>query len=345
VVALRAHLITVLVASAAASAAVSVREFEPSSRVDVDVRSARAEDRGPVAWIATPPRAAALRAPGALEALDALDALDAGGAAIASADLALASLSEHELDELRAGLQQLAARLDARSNPFGDDLDDGPPGEAIAVVRRSLAPALTAAHHLTARTQTSGDGTFAIVLGASCAEAPPDAACVPLWRSAGVQLGAREGDASAELRARASFFAWSIASAAVVRFADEARAVEVLEILRARARTAESRIAIALDERALAGEADPRSDAVREAARSVVAHSLAGGSTEIQALRSLAAAPAAGRRVTWLVLERGEIMVVPKLGGLSDLAALDREIDEVFRARGVEREARWIRRP
>lgn len=329
---LRAHLLTVLVAAAGASAAASVREFEPTSRVAE--RSSRAEVRGPVAWIASPPRTAAL---------GALGALDASSPANATTDLALASLSGHELDELRAGLQLLSTRLEARGNPFGDDLEDGPPGEAMASVRRSLAPALTAAHHLTTRTHTAADGTFAIVLASSCAEAPPDATCVPLWQTA--TGGAREADGAAELRARALFFTWPIASAAVVRFADAARAVEVLEILRIRARTAESRIALVLDERALAGGADPRSDAVREAARRVFAHPLAGRSSELQALRSLAAAPAAGRRVPWLVLESGEIMVVPKLGGLSDLAAFDRELDDVFRARGLEREARWIRRP
>jgi hypothetical protein len=332
VVPLRAHVLTVLVAAAGASAAVSVREFQPSSRVAV--RSSRAEERGPVAWIASPARAAALAPPAAL---------DAGSPASATTDLALASLSDHELDELRAGLQLLSTRLEARANPFGNDLEDGPPGEAMAAVRRSLAPVLTAAHHLATRTHTAADGTFAIVLASSCAEAPPDATCVPLWQPP--TGGAHAADGSAELRARASFFTWPIASAAVVRFADAARAVEVLEILRVRARTAESRIAIVLDERALAGGADPRSDAVREAARSVFAHPLAARSSELQALRSLAAAPTADRRVPWLVLEEGEIMVVPKLGGLSDLAAFDRELDEVFRARGLEREARWIRRP
>lgn len=334
--ALRAHLLTVLVAAASASAAVSVREFEPTSRVDV--RSSRGEGHGPVAWIVTPPgpRAAVAEA-----------------SATATTALALASLAGHELDELRAALETLASRLEARANPFGDDLDDGPPGEAMAAVRRSLAPALTAAHHLVTRTQTSADGTFAIVLGASCDEAPARATCFPLWRgeSSGHSGGsdAQQTFASAELRARAAFFAWPIASAAVVRFADAKQAATLLEALRDRARIPGSRIALALDERALGGAADPRVDAICDAARSVVAHAGATRSSELEALRSLAAVPsrasAPPRRVPWLVLGSGEIMVVPKLGGLSDGAAFGHELDEVTLARGLEREARWIHRP
>lgn len=189
---------------------------------------------------------------------------------------------------------------EARANPFGDDLDDGPPGEAMAAVRRSLAPALTAAHHLVTRTQTSADGTFAIVLGASCDEAPARATCFPLWRgeSSGNSGGsdAQQTSASAELRARAAFFAWPIASAAVVRFADAKQAATLLEALRS-----------------------------------------------LAAVPSRASAPP--RRVPRLVLESGEIMLVPKLGGLSDGAAFGHELDEVTLARGLEREARWIHRP
>ena len=113
----------------------------------------------------------------------------------------------------------------------------------MAAVRRSLAPALTAAHHLGARTQTSADGTFAIALGASCAEAPAGAGCFPLW-------GADSTRAESELRERASFFAWPIASAAIVRLSDAKRAAEVLDALRDRARSPQSRISLALDERA-----------------------------------------------------------------------------------------------
>lgn len=321
---LRMHPIAALVAAVVASAAVSVREFAPASG-----------ERGPVAWIV---KSSGRAAPGAAPAAsDTVDAATNTTNALATTALALGSLSAQELDELRAGLDLLASRLETRANPFGDDLEDGPPGEAMAAVRRSLLPALTASHHLAARTQSSADGTFAIVLGASCAEAPADATCFPLWQP--------ERDERDELRARASFFAWPITSAAVVRFDDAKRAAEVLEVLRDRSRSPDSRISLALDERSLAGAADPRIDAVREAARRVFAHVGAARSSELDALRPLALKPPPGRRVPWLVLGSGEIMVVPKLGGLSDLPSFRRELDQVMTARGLDHEARWVRRP
>ena len=336
---LRAQLIGALIAAVGASAAVSTREFtrarslagaaaeQRGERGEREEREER-EERGPVVWVSK----ARATAPDTTRSATEVEN--------ATAALALASMSATELDELRAGLDVLGSRLEARANPFGDDLEDGPPGAAMAAVRRSLAPALTAAHHLTVRTHTTADGTLAIAVGASCAEAPADATCFPLW---GEPPGATN-----ELRERASFFAWPIASAAVVRFSDAARAAEALDLLRERARSPESRIAMAVDERTLAGEVDPRVTSVREAARSVLAqmkrHEGASFS-ELDALRPLAATPAAGRRVPWLTLAATEIMVVPKLGGLSDLGGFARELDGVMSARGLDRDARWVRRP
>jgi len=360
--AVRAQLIGALIATVGASAAVSTREFAraPSlAGAAVEGREQR-EQRGPVVWVSTTTAPAPEMPRSAAEVEDATVAL------------ALASMSAGELDELRAGLDVLGSRLEARANPFGDDLEDGPPGEAMAAVRRSLAPALTAAHHLTARTQTSADGTFAITMGASCAEAPPDATCFPLWsdpksaKSATTATSATSATSAnspttpkRELRARASFFAWPIASAAVVRFSDAQRATAALDLVRERARNPESRVAMAVDERMLAGEPDARVTTVREAAREVLARAKrarahggrdapeAGASdlSDLDALRPLAATPATGRRVPWLTIGATEIMVVPKLGGLSDLDAFTRELDDLLSVRGTGRNARWVRRP
>lgn len=325
---LRANLIGALIAAVGASAAVSTREFSSAP----SLAAPAIEQRGPVAWVS---KAGAL-APSAPRSANEIED--------ATAALALASMSRAELDELRAGLDLLGSRLEARANPFGDDLEDSAPGEAMAAVRRSLAPALTAAHHLTARTQTSSDGTFAITMGASCAEAPPDASCFPLWDSDGNAASAQPPKtATSELRERASFFAWPIASAAVVRFSDPARATEALDLVRERARTPESRMAMAVDERTLAGETDPRVTTVRGAARAVLAR--ASDSSQLDMLRPLASPAPSGRRVPWLTLAATEIMVVPKLGGLSDLGAFARELDELLSARGLDRNAVWVRRP
>ena len=325
---LRANLIGALIAAVGASAAVSTREFSSAP----SLATPASEQRGPVAWVSKAGASGPKMAQTQRTAREVEDA---------TAALALASMSAAELDELRAGLDLLGSRLEAQANPFGDDLEDGPPGEAMAAVRRSLAPALTAAHHLTARTQTSADGTFAITMGASCAEAPPDATCFPLWGSDGSAASAEA--AKSELRERASFFAWPIASAAVVRFPDPKRAGEALDLVRERARAPESRMAMAVDERTVAGDTDPRATAVREAAKNVLAR--ASDSSQLDMLRPLAGPAPSGRRVPWLTLAGTEIMVVPKLGGLSDLGAFARELQDVLSARGLDRDAQWVRRP
>lgn len=330
---MQAHLIAALVAAAGTSAAVSVREFRRAPSI---VQAA--EERGPVAWVVVAHTPTAASPVGSERS-----ATDAEYSAIA---LALGSLSASQLDELRAGLDLLASRVEARANPFGDDLEDGPPGEAMATVRRSLAPALTAAHHLTARTQTSADGTFAVTLGATCAEAPAGATCFPLWGASADASGASAE--RAELRERASFFAWPIASAAVVRTSAGARATDLLEVLRERARSPQSHVSLALDERAIAGEPDPRVVAIRDAARNVLARAKGSSPADLaalQALRPLAATPPPGRRVPSLTLAPGEIMIVPKLGGLSDLDGFARELDQLFAERDLARQVRWVRRP
>ncbi len=251
--------------------------------------------------------------------------------------VALAALSDAELAELEIGLRLLAARVEIRKNPLGEDLEDGPPDEAVRAVRQRLAPTLTAAHYIARRTASSSDGALTVGIGASCTEAPAGAPCFALFRD-GVARDRDEGEN------RARFLAWPLAAAAVVKIEGEGCDV-ALEALRARARTPETRIALALDAASLAGSSRSRADDVRAAARAVTAKLAPGRSPEVDALRPLGAPAPPGRLVPPVTLSDGEVLIVPKLGSLSQLDAFAREIDEISRTSGPATRVTWRRRP
>jgi hypothetical protein len=64
---------------------------------------------------------------------------DARGAA-----LALGTLAPDELASLRRALEDLETHLEARANPMVEDLGDGDPMAALALLVRRFLPALTA---------------------------------------------------------------------------------------------------------------------------------------------------------------------------------------------------------
>jgi hypothetical protein len=158
--------------------------------------------------------------------------------------------------------------------------------------------------------------------------------CVPLWRSA---------SPSRELR-RARFLEWPLAAAVVLGFVDRDAAREARDTLRSRAHDEGSRIAVVFDGDDLSGPRDEVIDAVRASAARAQALARRGqrlrmAEGNVHVLDVLAAAPAP---VPWLRLDTEEVLVVPKLGALSDVEAFASEVE-----RGLPKAGRveWVRRP
>jgi hypothetical protein len=253
---------------------------------------------------------------------DAADAARPEGAVA----LAVETLAPVEAERLRGALDELATRLGARAHPLGADLEDGPPEQALDEALRALRPKLTAAESLTAGHWRSADGRLRVTAAAEC---PPQrrARCFPV------------ADAPADgLERWARFFAWPVAAGGVLGFGSRADARAAVDRLRARAASADSRIALVVG----AGDRDAApARAIAVEARRVLALLPRGEpKSEARALLEELAHDAPAPPLPWVALAPDEVLVVPRLGALIDAAGFTREIESALPAPPA-----WRRRP
>jgi hypothetical protein len=245
--------------------------------------------------------------------------------------LALDALSPDEAERLRAALDELATRLEARAHPLAVDLDDErAPDAALAEALRTLRPKLTAAESLTTGRWRSRDRSLVVTVAARCPEGDRHARCFPLAdaRADGVERWAR-------------FSAWPVAAAGVIELAsaDDARAAAVE--LRARAASLDSKVSLVIAPELDAHAPRETTRAIAACARRLSAVLGRTGDTpsDQRVLLEALAADARPARLPWTLKPR-EIVVVPRLGALSNLAAFTTEIESV-----IGRAPSWRQRP
>jgi hypothetical protein len=253
-----------------------------------------------------------------------------------TAALALGTLAPDELASLRRALEDLETHLEARANPMVEDLGDGDPTAALALLVRRFLPALTACDAIASRRRAAPEGTFVVAVAARCDAATADGgvACVPLWKPAPPEAWVE----------RARFLEWPLAAAIVLGFADAADARRASAALRARSRDAASRIALALDDDDLAGSHDAGVDEVRAVAARVLALAARDRSVDTRILELVAREPPPdARRIPWMRLDAEEVLVVPRLGALQAVAAFVREVEGETAA--LRTAVEWVHRP
>jgi hypothetical protein len=269
-----------------------------------------------------------------------------------TAALALSSLSRRELEGLRRALEELADRLETRSDPMVEDLDESDPMAPFARLLRTFLPTLTACSAIGARRQVAPDGTMVAAVAMECdagavaseardgAEDAPATmvACIPLWQPAPAERYVR----------RARFLEWPLAAAVVLGFTDARHARDARDQVRESAHDAGSRVAVVLDGEDLGGARNEAVDAVRVPAERVVALIRRGRPDHrvperAHVLELLANAPPSGAApVPWLRLDPEEVLVVPKLSALADLETFASDVE---RALPANTRVEWVRRP
>jgi hypothetical protein len=258
-----------------------------------------------------------------------------------AAALALGTLAPPELEALRAALDDLETRLQARSNPMVEDLEDGDPLAPLALLLRRFLPALTACDAIASRRRATPEGTMVVAVAMTCEAPDGGATCLPLWNPS-------PGGRSPEERSveRARFLEWPLATAAVLGFANVAEAGSARANLRAGSREAASRIALVLDEADLRGGEDGGVAEVRRIATRVLTLASHDRAVDTTVLELIAREPPPGsRRVPWLRLDAEEILVVPRLGALANLASFVDEIERHLGGAGLAASTEWVRRP
>jgi hypothetical protein len=257
-----------------------------------------------------------------------------GDAAARATSCALAALSPMEREALRAALEDLATRIEARVNPLGEDLGDGLPEDELNEAAARFLPTFTAARSLTAGEWATADGALVVRAVPEC---DPGAPCLRLYDPT-----ARDARASGELRAR--FLAWPLAAAAIVRASDAAAAARVVDAFRASIARGTSRIALVVGGRDLRGEvAEAR--AIREQARRVLRFARGSRGAGTRALALLAAEPAAGDLAPFLALADDEVLIVPRMGALAEGGAFADEVEARVTALEAREHVVWEARP
>ncbi len=270
---------------------------------------------------------------------------------VASAALALGALTPEQLDRLATALEELADRLQAELTAIPLELEEGKPWDSLLGEANRLLPALNAATQLLSRHARTADGSFASTVLDQCPRGR-HLGCVAVWQEREEAPASPEQTRHAN---RARFHHWPLAQAALLDFGDSATARQALKAVQAAASHGESHFGLVLDESELAGATHPETEAVRRQARRALAavrriqgrqqdasrHRLR--QLEERLLIPLATETPPGRRLSWLTLATGDLLVVPKLGSLvsPDL------VSELERALGptLLGHARWIHRP
>jgi hypothetical protein len=263
----------------------------------------------------------------ALEANDRI-ALPAEAHALAdeerAASIALASMPEASLQRLANALDDLDVRLEARRNPFGEDLEDGDPFDDVYVLLRSVSSALGAASSLSSQRIASSDRHTVVAIAPHCGGNGTE--CFPAWAPPTAH--------PTDTQRRARFFAWSVSLSATLRVDDTA----AVNAMRAASSAPESTIALVLTGEDLAGASNARGAAIREKARRTL--KLVGGESNApKLLRVLAAEPKPGPLVPWLAIDPHEVLVVPRLGTLANPADFEAEVTR------LARRPTWVHRP
>jgi hypothetical protein len=218
--------------------------------------------------------------------------------------IALAALSEARRAELARSLDQLAARLQRRSNPLFVPLDEPDDRRQVERLAARYAPVLSTAAALAAGRWRSPEGDITIHAVARC---EPAARCYPLTVRASADT----------MEGRVRFLAWPLGHAALLRAPSDAEATRVAGRLRD-APDAGSRIALVLTRSDLrSSAATPGLAAVNRAAARVAAIGKRRGQPVPPWLASLASARGGAGERSWLTLPEGAILVVPRLGSLA----------------------------
>jgi len=226
--------------------------------------------------------------------------------------LALGTLSPSRRSAILDEIEAAMASVEARSNPLLVDLVED---DVVDVFRRSqgwLLPLCTAASALLAPSYEGPDGFRVEVLAAN---APAEPAGVRAWRSEPEDARAR----------RARFLAWPASRSVIVRTPSKEAARRVEDDLRNACTERDSAVALVLDRRLLdGGSPESRLDSVLarlEKARKRI-------ETE-DTLPLVPKAPVPGIPISsWVMLDDGELFVVPKLGALSPVPRFQSEIQK-----------------
>jgi hypothetical protein len=243
-----------------------------------------------------------------------------------AASLALATMDDPELEQVEGALLELNARLDVRSNPLSEDLDEDEPQTPLLRVLRRMVVRVTAASAITSHRWMAPERTLVVAPADACGPSRQGLRCVPAWHAG------RD-----EVERRARYFAWPLTDATLltVRDADDARRAK--DALRARANVDVGRIALALGPAELEGRAaSPRVTRIREAARRATARArgeLGGPSGKVLAAL---ARESHGPVITGVHLAPNEILVVPRLGTLADIGAFVGEVKFTLASAHVE---------
>jgi hypothetical protein len=253
--------------------------------------------------------------------------------------LILRALPEESLERLRSAMEE----LETSASPLAlNDFEDEFP-EVVTNLVPSFLPAITAADALAENEWSSFDRDLVVTIASSC---PKDhgTRCLRIWDRA------RPGAITNEER-RARVLAWPVGCAALLRARPLASKNDVMRALRDRAGTADSEIALVIDERTLSG-VDPDSKLVEEI-RSLAARSVRlirkvgeGGAQFLEPmLDAIARPPPVGRRLVPWRLDEDRILVVPRLRTLADLDRFSRDIATTLDLRALSSSTEWIHRP
>jgi hypothetical protein len=245
-------------------------------------------------------------------------------------------MAPEERARLLDALEQFGIRLEARQNPFVEDLSDGDPEAPLLDLMRSVGARVAACNALAAGRWDAHDASLAVV-------AAPD--CLGLGSTACERVWTSESFAPSGPIARARFLAWPLTAAAVLTFSDETEARRARDVLRANA-TRSKRIGVALLEADLAGDAQGATDivALRERARAVMAQMPAALRANPKvAMISALASPADGRLVPRVRLAQTNVLVLPRPAVLADLDAFTEEVAAALASNEIR--AQWRYRP
>jgi hypothetical protein len=226
---------------------------------------------------------------------------------------------EHALDTL-------VARLEARMNPFGNDLEDGAPEAQLVAIARASSARLGASDALASGRRASADGKMIVAIAAECPRTASVAiSCAPLW--------SKDPPTEHDDVARARFFAWPLAAAGVVAAGDASAADAIASTLRALSLTKGTTIALVLTARDLEGE-DARVDAIRARAKDALAIARRDPKADVHLLELLARESPRTSALPWLTLAPNEILVVPQMIASAETSAMSEEITNALRSQG-----------
>jgi hypothetical protein len=144
-----------------------------------------------------------------IEAWDAAGRAEAGRPEWRDAlALALPNLQSADRARLAAILQDLGTRVEARSNPFAEDLFDGDPKDELVAWAKAHGPLVQAAASLATRSHVVGEGMGVVRLADRCA----DARGRTVWPS--------EDAPDDDLAKKARFETWALSYAMLLRIED-----------------------------------------------------------------------------------------------------------------------------